>query len=216
MRNLTSRQIATLHQFGDAPFSLAAIQSLFPDKKSYRVEVSLVQAGILVRLKRDLFVLSEQILGHSIDRYVVSNRLCTPSYVSREAALSHEGLIPEHVVNMTCSRLGRSVEFETPIGCFQYAAVDSSVYAIGLCEMASGENRFLCATPEKALYDLVVLRPHLNIRSRVEMRRFLFEDLRLSSEDHSFDATVFDELLANGRKKRMVQLMKEILCHGSV
>lgn len=171
---------------------------------------------MLLRLKRDLYVLSPEILGHPIEPLAVANRICSPSYVSREAALSHFGPIPELVVNATNSRLGRTVAFQTPIGEFHYERVDPEVYAIGLCEQSIGSCRFLCAKPEKALYDLVLARANLNLRSRVEMRRFLFEDFRLEVGAHEFDGHVFDELIAVGRKRRMVELMKEELCHGSI
>lgn len=216
MQNLTARQLASLREIGDSPFSLVALRSLFPVKEVWRVAARLVGNRLLIRLKRDLFVLSPDLLGHPIDRLLVANRLCSPSYVSREAALAHYGLIPELVVNVTSSRLGRSVAFDTPIGGFHYAQVDAATYAIGLCEEVSGNSRFLCASPEKALYDLFAFRSQLNIRSRVEMQRFLFEDLRLDVSDRRFDGRIFDDLISCGRKKRSIQILKEVLCHGAI
>jgi len=214
MQNLTSRQLVALREIGDSPFPLVALQSLFPVQDVWRIASRLVENGLLIRLKRDLFILSPDMLGHPIDRLVVANRLCSPSYVSREAALSHYGLIPEQVVNVTCSRLGRTTSFDTPIGSYHYAHVDKATYAVGLREEASGNAHFLCATPEKALYDLVVFRSRLNVRSRVEMRRLLFEDLRIDASERRFDVRVFDDLIACGRKRRSIRLMKEVLCHG--
>lgn len=216
MQNITSRQLAALHEIGGTPFPLSVVQSLFPQSEPWRVAAQLVRDGVLLRLKRDMFVLSAEMQGHPIDQLSVANRICSPSYVSREAALAHYGMIPERVVNVTCSRLGRSVEFETPVGGFQYESVDRAVYAIGLCEQPCSEGRFLCATPEKALYDLVLFRSGLNIRSRVEMRRFLFEDLRLDVEERVFDSAVFADLIEKGRKRRSIGLMKEVLCHGEI
>lgn len=215
MQNLTARQLASLREIGDSPFSLVALRSLFPVKEVWRVAARLVENGLLIRLKRDLFVLSPDLLGHPVDQLLVANRLCSPSYVSREAALAHYGLIPELVVNVTSSRLGRSVSFDTSIGGFHYAQVDAATYAIGLCEEPSATSRFLCASPEKALYDLVIFRSLLNIRSRAEMQRFLFENLRLDISDRHFDGRIFDDLISCGRKKRSMLIMKEILCHDA-
>ena len=214
MQNLTSKQLASLRGFGDSPFPLVALRSLFPAKEVWRTASRLVANGVLVQLKRDLFVLSPDILGHPVNRFVVANRICSPSYVSREAALSHYGLIPEQVVNMTSSRLGRSIAFDTPLGGYHYAHVDEATYAIGLQEEGDDSAHFLCATPEKALYDLVVFRSQLNVRSRIEMKRFLVEDLRLDASERCFDGRVFDDLISRGHKKRSVRLMKEVLCHG--
>lgn len=216
MQNLTTKQLVFLREIGDSPFSLVALRSLFPVKEVWRVAARLVENGLLIRLKRDLFVLSPDLLGRPIDRLLVANRLCSPSYVSREAALAHYGLIPELVVNVTSSRLGRSVMFDTPIGGFHYAQVDAATYAIGLREEASATSRFLCASPEKALYDLVVFRSQLNIRSRIEMQRFLFGDLRIDVSDRHFDGRIFDDLVSCGRKRRSIRIMKEVLCHGAI
>lgn len=216
MQNLTARQLASLLEIGDSPFSLVALRSLFPVKEVWRVAARLVKNGLLIRLKRDLFALSPVLTGHPIDRLLVANRLCSPSYVSREAALAHYGLIPELIVNVTSSRLGRSVAFDTPIGGFRYAQVDATTYAIGLCEEVSGDSRFLCASPEKALYDLVAFRSQLNIRSRIEMQRFLLEDLRLDVSGRHFEGRIFDDLILCGRKKRSVQIMKEVLCRDAI
>jgi len=216
MQDLTSQQVRALREIGDTPFPVSALRSLFAGREIWRIAKQLADRGILIRLKRDLFIQSPELLGHPIERLCVANRICSPSYVSREAALSHYGLIPEHVVNVTSSRLGRSVEFQTPIGCFQYEHVDERVYPLGLREEQSGHGAFLCAGPEKALYDLMIFRSGLNIRSRVEMRRFLFEDLRLDMEDRRFDASVFDELMARGHKTRMISILKEVLCGGEI
>lgn len=216
MQNLTSKQVASLREFGDSPFPLAALRSVFSVKGVWRTASRLVARGLLVRLKRDLFVLSPDLLGHPVDRLVVANRLCSPSYVSREAALSHYGIIPEQVVNVTCSRLGRTVAFDTPLGGYHYAHVDAAAYAVGLREEGDASARFLCATPEKALYDLVVFRSQVNVRSRVEARQFLFEDLRIDASDGRFDGKIFDDLISCGRKKRSILFLKEVLCHGQV
>jgi len=216
MQNLSSVRLAALREMGTAPFSVASLQALFSAKDAWRIAKRLVQLGVLVRLKRDLYVVSAEVTGRRIEPLVIANRLCSPSYVSREAALSHYGMIPELVVNVTSSRLGRTVEFVTPIGGFQYDGVDRETYAIGLCEERTGEDAFLCASPEKALYDLVLARSKFVIRSRVEMRRFLYEDLRLDIGNRHLDAGLFDELIAHGRKKQTVRLMKEVLCDDAV
>lgn len=196
------------------PMTLGELQTIFPVRNLARKARVLVDSGMLVRLKRNLFAASPRVIGRSLDLHMLANRICTPSYVSRESALSYFGMIPEMVVNVTSSRLGRTMSFSTGLGTFFYEQVEKSVYPIGLRSETTGRGAFLCAGPEKALYDLFQNRENLQIRSVLGMRQFLFEDLRLDVMDKEFDASVFDELIAVGRKRRMIELAREVLCHA--
>jgi len=214
MSRIASIEFEMLSKTDGYPLTLGELQTIFPVRNVARKAQVLVESGMLVRLKRNLFSASPQVIGHSLDKHMLANRICTPSYVSRESALSHYGMIPEMVVNVTSSRLGRTTSFPTALGTFYYGQVEKSVYPIGLRSEVTEWGGFLCAGPEKALYDLFQNRENLLIRSVRGMRQFLFEDLRLDVMDTKFDASVFDELIAVGRKRLLVELAQEVLCHA--
>lgn len=215
MRNITAEIVRSLREFGSNPFSLADLQTVFKVDDVWRRAKALADDGLLVPLKRNLYVMSEAFSGRSASPLSLANRICTPSYVSRESALRFYGLIPEGVVNVTSSRLGRSVVFENAFGAFFYRQVDRDIYPIGLCDETDATSPFVCARPEKALYDLVVARPRLTLRTRIETRQFLFEDLRLDASA-KFSAALFDELIAAGRKRTTMELIRKELCDGPI
>jgi len=215
MLNLTAQHIRCLREFGSNPFSLADLQTVFKVGDVWRKAKSLAEDGLLVPLKRDLYVMSEAFSGQRASPLTLANRICSPSYVSRESALRFYGLIPEGVVNVTSSRLGRSVTFENAFGSFFYRQVDRTVYPIGLCDETDATQPFICARPEKALYDLVLARPRLTLRTRAETRSFLYEDLRLDPTA-TFSSALFDELMAAGRKRSTMAFIRRELCDDSV
>jgi len=214
MHRTSSAEFNKIVETDGYPLTLGELQTIFPVRNVARKAQALVESGVLVRLKRNLFAASPQMIGHGLDVHMLANRICTPSYVSRESALSHYGMIPEMVVNVTSSRLGRTTSFPTNFGTFHYGQVEKSVYPIGLRSETTERGAFLCAGPEKALYDLFQNRDNLQIRCVRGMRQFLFEDLRLDVMDMKFDASVFDELIAVGRKRRLIELARKVLCHA--
>jgi len=214
MPRIASIEFEKLSKTNGYPLTLCELQTIFLVRNIARKAQIMVESGMLVRLKRNLFAASPQVVGHFLDKHLLANRICTPSYVSRESALSYYGMIPEMVVNVTSSRLGRTTSFETELGTFLYEHVEKSVYPIGLRSEKTERGAFLCAGPEKALYDLFQNRENLQIRSIRGMRQFLFEDLRLDVLNMKFDASVFDQLIAVGRKRRLTELAREVLCHA--
>ncbi|MBK8047477.1 MAG: hypothetical protein IPK16_10345 [Anaerolineales bacterium] len=91
--------------------------------------------------------------------FVVANRMVRSSYVSCESALAYYGLIPEYaptVVSVTPSRPGR---WQTALGGFIFHHLKVSFWrGYRLTKLVGSQQAFI-ATPEKALLDLIYLRP---------------------------------------------------------
>ncbi|WP_045221991.1 type IV toxin-antitoxin system AbiEi family antitoxin domain-containing protein [Desulfonatronum thioautotrophicum] len=145
------------------------------------VVARLTRQGGLHRLKRGLYINARR--AHEPDvAGKAANRLYGPSYVSFVYALRWYGLIPEHVVHVTSATFakGRKKRFDTPIGSFFYQDIPANAYPFGIRFVGRGRDRYLMASPEKAICD--ELYRVAGIRSIQRMQDLLFEDLRLDRE----------------------------------
>jgi predicted transcriptional regulator of viral defense system len=137
-----------------------------------------LRSGELIRVKKGLYVAKSR---SQASLEILANLIYGPSYISLEYALAHYGLIPERVEEVTSMTLARSKTFSTPIGRFSYRRMEAPRYAIGITQAAIDDRRrYLIATPEKALADLLWVR-----RTEVppdDVEHFLFEEMRIDAE----------------------------------
>jgi predicted transcriptional regulator of viral defense system len=133
------------------------------------------RAGRLVRLRRGLYAVSDPFARRRVDRFVVANRLVERSYVSEESALSFHGIIPDVTFTVSSVTTGRTGVRRTPYGSFDYHHVRPSLLWGYTETPVSRSDVALVALPEKALLDLIYLRPGS------ESREFLAA-LRLHAE----------------------------------
>lgn len=188
-----------LEPLSEAPFSAAVLKTFLkpyaqPNFKMY----SLVKEGKLIRLKRGLFCVNPKYSKKSINSGVVANCLYEgTSYVSRESALAYYGLIPERVMGVTSMVLGRTKEFETPIGWFRYTTIPETLFSIGIRSV----DGYLMASPEKALCDYLFTRKDLRIYSPKTLASYLEEDVRFDFDSFEhYDPTIFAQYAAAGYK----------------
>ena len=118
-----------------------------------------VAAGKLLQLRRRVYALPAARRRRAPQAFETANLLVRPSYVSLEAALSFHGLIPEAVFTTTSITSARPALHRTPLGDFDYRHVSTGLFwGYRSAEVAPGVSA-LVARPEKALLDLVYLRP---------------------------------------------------------
>lgn len=118
----------------------------------------LVKKGELIRLKNGFFVIAEKIRKSPVPYEQIANLLYGPSYLSFEWALSYYGMIPEGVYVVTSASATKSKNFKTPLGTFNYTYLSHARFAVGIDQRENSAGRFLIATPEKALSDLIHLK----------------------------------------------------------
>lgn len=118
----------------------------------------MVKAGELIRLKNGFFLIAEKLEEYPVPYEQIANLLYGPSYISFEWALSFYQMIPEGVYVITSASATRSKIFNTPIGTFDYTYLSHHRYSIGIDQVENAAGRFLIATPEKALADLIHLK----------------------------------------------------------
>lgn len=149
-----------------------------------------VSDGRLIRLRRGLYAFggAEGQIRRQPEPFEVANRLVPGSYVSLSSALARAGVIPEYVPVTTSVTTGRPGRRITPLGTFVYRHVRTSMFwGFETQTLMSGARTYV-ATPEKALIDLLYLRPDsADPRYLTELRlqhldRFSLDVLRMMAE----------------------------------
>lgn len=189
------------------------LSSVFTDCVNLATKAKrLEQDGKIIRLKKGLYVASLLTSHMELSPFLLANHIYGPSYVSMQTALRYYGLIPEAVYSVLSMTTGVARDYENAIGTFNYVHVPSDYYNVGVTMNESTGATFMIATPEKALCDLMVFTPNLNLRFQTSMRDYLEEDIRFDMDALlNFDLAIIKECAEVSRKKTMLnQLIKFI------
>lgn len=199
--------------FGNTPFSYAELLPLLSDYRAPKNKAQeLEKQGHLLRLKKGYYVLSPKVSGKPIVPELVANHLHAPSYISNSTALRHYGLIPERVVAVNSITCSRTAKFRNDVGNFYYIHVAKEYYPIGITIGSIEGTNFLIATPEKALCDLIVTTRNLRLRSMIELRQYLEEDIRLDMDGFSeMNPAIFLECAEVAQKKQTIINLARLL-----
>lgn len=207
-----------LADLGSVPFGREILLPLLADYRRPNDKIAeWLAKGVLVALKRGLYVVGPAWRRDELSLPLLANRLYGPSCVSLDYALSFHGLIPERVHEVTSVCLGRGRVVDTPVGRFSYARLPAPVYPVGVLRVTRGSQvAFLMAGPEKSLCDKVLLTPNLQAVSRVAMRGFLFDDLRIDPDGLAgFDLNVVRAYVQNAGKSRQMRALLAVLEDGA-
>lgn len=111
--------------------------------------------GFILQVKRGLYVFPDNLPP---DAYI-ANKLCHPSYVSLESALSYHGIIPETVYEITSvtTKATRRFEVKTLGKVFSYRKIKKAAYTGHEIQKQKGLS-FYIADAEKAFVDTDYLR----------------------------------------------------------
>lgn len=153
----------------------------------------MVKKGELIRLKNGFYLISEKIQNSPIPFEQIANLLYGPSYLSLEWALSYYHMIPEGVYVVTSVTVAQSRSFVTSVGTFEYTYLNHDRYSIGIDQKENEAGRFLIATPEKALADLI------HMKSKNLSGKDLLEDLIESRR-------IERDVLKNLNKKALIEI----------
>ncbi len=166
-------------------FDYQTLMSLIGEYRSPRDKITrLINDGVITRVKKGLYIFGPNYRKEPYSREVLANLIFGPSYISLEYALSYYGMIPEKVTTLTSVCTGRSRQFDTSVGRFNYRQIPLGVYPIGIEQIAPNTNRsFLIAAPEKALCDFVQSQRGLSLFSIMAMIGYLTDNLRIDETD---------------------------------
>ena len=204
-----------LKNIGVIPINKNILYSLYDELKRPDEKISeLERKGLIIRVKRNLYVVSPKVHNQEISSELVANHLYGPSYISFESALSYYGLIPERVYTMRSVCMKMHKWYDTPLGNFEYIKVPENYFPIGINpEIIENKYAFLIASPTKALCDMIATTPNLRLQSVKAINEYLEENLRFEmSALDSFNINIVEECLKYGRKKtELIQLLKLLL-----
>jgi predicted transcriptional regulator of viral defense system len=113
--------------------------------------------GLIIQLKRGLYVLGESDRKVQPGSLFLSGQIYAPSYVSLEYALGLHGLIPEMVTTITAVTTKNPARFKTSLGTFEYQHIKREAFrGFRAAKDPAGLTYFL-AEPEKAVVDFIYL-----------------------------------------------------------
>lgn len=170
--------------------------------------------GAIIRLKKGLYVVNPTISHAELSPFLLANHLYGPSYVSMHTALRYYGLIPEAVYTVQSLTTGVARRYQTALGAFTYIHTDPEYFSVGLTMREDAGVSVLIASPEKALCDMMVYTPGLNIRYQSSMRPFLEDDMRIDIDEVTrFNIDILEECASFSRKKIMLNQLINFIKH---
>lgn len=209
------RQIpySELRSLGNIPISIDVLQGLYADYESPNMHISLLEKkGVLIRLKKGMYVVSPEISGKELSDGLIANHLYGPSYVSLLWALRWYGLIPERVYTITSVTTRHTREFNNSLGRFTYRGVSKDYFPIGIKSQEEAGINYLMATPEKALCDMLMNEKHVPDQSVASLEVFFEEDMRIDVDDiRQMDTTIIRRCMEEGNKKRVLSNLLKLM-----
>jgi len=173
---------------------------------------SLLRDGLIIRVKKGLYVFGEAFRRRPISRELLANLVYGPSYISLEYALSLHGLIPERVETVTSVVYGRSRIFKTPVGRFTYRRIRPEAYSVGMSKIESEEGvSYLAAAPEKALSDLIAADRGTVLASGRAMETYLLDHLRIDGDGLRRLDPALVSTIARRYRSRKIRVLAEFL-----
>ena len=211
--NSSNMKANPLVKLGNVPVQTGTLAACFRDLSSPSEKIrALEKDGQLIRLKRGLYVVSEQVSGKHINPCLCANHIYGPSYVSQQWALRWYGLIPERVYTMTSVTTKRTRMFENTLGRFTYEQVKPEYFSIGIdCAEEEGVS-FLIASREKALCDFILHDRYVPFQSLKTLWQYLEEDIRFDVDElATFDVNIIEACAKCGRKENIFNNLIKIL-----
>lgn len=202
-----------LSEIGTIPATTSIIESLYPELKSANKKVTwLEKQGVIIRLKRGLYVINPECSGKTLSSESIANHLYTPSYISMSTALRYYGLIPEAVYVHQSMTVKHSRSFQTPVGYYDYKHISKEAFPIGVRSMYKDNYAFLIASPEKALCDLIANSSKVILRYMKDVEAYLEQDIRMDMDEfYNMDANIFEEYINVGKKADSISTLLKFL-----
>jgi len=189
----------------------AELQYLLPSSTDARKAVikRAVAQGLLIRIKRGLYCIAEEIGLKKINSFELAQFIYGLSCISLESALSYYGLIPEAVYTTTSVTIKRSKKFSTPIGEYDYCKVPSENFLIAVNRVEFEGIVFFIASPWRVLTDYVYC-----YKKDWDSLLDLENDLRLSVEDLPKVSSLLAENLKDYYRNKRVDAFIDTIMQG--
>jgi len=168
--------------------------------------------GLVIKLKRGLYILNEKDRKIHPSRTFIANSLYSPSYVTNEYALGYYGLIPEMVIDLTSVTTKKTKTFQNAFGTFLYQHLKQDLF-FGFTKVMD-ENRFpvFIAEPEKAILDFIYLhqKDFKNKGKDIFVLSYRFQNLeRLKKSKLMYFAKKYGNNMVLDKTFNLLSFMKE-------
>jgi hypothetical protein len=173
-----------IQNFAEQPITKQVLMAILKEyKRPYDKINELVRQGILILVKRGIYIPGPKLNIAKPHSYLLANHILGPSYVSLESALSYHGLIPERVYEISSVTTENSKTYKTPAGRFSYTHVPLPYYSFGIQQVELSKTQTaLVASPEKALCDKIITTSGILLRSIKQVIELLTDDLRIDKQ----------------------------------
>lgn len=166
----------------------------------------LVAEGILVHLRKNLYIVSPKLTKCKLSEGLMANHIYNPSYVSMLTALRIYGIIPERVATIQSMTVKKSWTIRNDTGYYTYTCCDSDYYKIGITYKTEEGISYMIATPEKALCDWIAYTPGINLRFISSAKQCLADDMRMDLEFlKNMDISLLEQCLQCSKKKESIK-----------
>lgn len=174
---------------------------------------NLIKDGTLAQVRRGLYIAGPKITDVRPDPFLIANHILGPSYVSLESALSYHGLIPEKVFEVSSMTTKASRRFSTPLGVYSFTRLPLPYYSYGIQSVEiDKQQRFLIASPIKALFDKIITTAGVNFRSRTSVLTYLEDDLRIDIDAlRELNLSAMESWIPASPKKESLTLLIETI-----
>jgi len=171
----------SIQQYASYPIPHHLMASLLKEYSQPNDKIHyLIRDGILQSIRKGLYIAGPRITSLKPDPFLLANHILGPSYVSLESALSYHGLIPEKVYEVSSVTTKAKRQFSTPLGIYSYTRLPLPYYSYGIHSVEiDNQQRFLIASPEKALFDKIITTAGVEFRSKTSVLAYLENDLRI-------------------------------------
>lgn len=205
--------LGTIRQYSRYPISHSLMISLLKDYSQPNDKIHhLINEGILLPVKKGLYVAGPAIATTRPDPLVLANHILGPSYVSLASALSYYGLIPKWIFGVTSMTTKAARKFFTPVGLYSYTRLPLTYYSYGISSIEIKENRCLIASPEKALFDTIVTTAGVEFRSMNSAMTYLENDLRIDRKVlRGLNLADMNNWIPTARKKKSLLLLTQAI-----
>lgn len=206
--------IREFSMLGNVPLSASMVGACFPRAKDPTKKVAdMALSGLLVRLRRGLYVANPELTGREVSLGLLAAHICSPSYVSMFTALRLYGLTPEMVYATQSVTVKAACTFDNSFGRFEYITASPQVFPIGVRQEQEGNATFAMATPAKALIDLVAHERGISLRYLTDARHYLEDYLRFdTSRLGEIDAHILQQYIdAGGKKKESIATLLKFI-----
>ncbi len=203
-----------IEDYSGQPLSGQLLQDVLKEYKRPHDKIDeLVKQGLLLQVKRGLYVPGPKLKLPVPESFLVANHLYGPSHISLESALQHWGMIPERVYETTSVTTKLSKSIKTAIGRFTYQHLPLPYYAFGIEQVALTKTQtVMMASAEKAVCDKIVLTRGITLRSVKQTLELLVEDLRIDTTQlKELDIKAISSWVNNAPKDKSLAMLVKTL-----